>query len=102
MSDLLLVVGVALITYATRVALLARHRSIPEGVIGRFLDVFPLALFVAIAASGLIAPEGDPAVTPGLAAAAGGIIGALLFKRSLPGVLALGAAFFYVTRFLVG
>jgi branched-subunit amino acid transport protein len=66
--------------------------------VGRFLDVFPLALFIAIATSGLVAPEGTPAITPGLAAAAGGIVGGILFKRSLLGVLAVGAAAFYMVR----
>ncbi len=101
MSDLLLVIGVGVITYASRVALLAKHRPVPKGGIGRFLDVFPLALFVAIAATGLLAPEGDPAVTPGLAAAAGGIIGAALFRRSLVGILSLGAAVFHLTRLVI-
>jgi len=54
MSDLALIGSVAVITFATRVAFLVRPRSSPEGLIGRFLDVFPLALFVAIAANSLI------------------------------------------------
>ena len=48
-SDLALVLAVAAITYGTRVAFLLRPRPAPEGALGRFLDVFPLALFVAIA-----------------------------------------------------
>ena len=63
-----MVVAVAAITYGTRVAFLLRPRSVPEGALGRFLDVFPLALFVAIAITGLAAPDGDPAVTPALPA----------------------------------
>lgn len=102
MSDLLLVFGVGLITFSSRVALLARHRSVPGGTFGRFLEVFPLALFVAIATSGLLAPGGEPAITPGLAAAAGGILGAVLFKRALVGILVVGAALFYLIRYLVG
>ena len=50
-----MVVAVAAITYGTRVAFLLRPRSVPEGALGRFLDVFPLALFVAIAITGLAA-----------------------------------------------
>jgi hypothetical protein len=53
---------------------------------------------MAIATSGLVAPEGTSAITPGLAAAAGGIVGCIQFKRSLLGVLAVGAAAFYVVR----
>ncbi|HEY5889881.1 MAG TPA: AzlD domain-containing protein [Acidimicrobiia bacterium] len=102
MTDLFLVLGVAAITYGSRVALMTTRWTVPGGWIGRFLDVFPLALFIAIATSGLLAPDGTPAVTPGLAAAAGGVLGAVLFKRSLVGVLAIGAAAFYLTRYLVG
>jgi branched-subunit amino acid transport protein len=83
------------------VVLLTTPWTVPGGRVGKFLDVFPLALFIAIATSGLLAPDGTPAVTPGLAAAAGGVIGAMLFKRSLVAVLAVGAALFYLTRLLV-
>ena len=98
MSDLTLVLAVAVITYGTRVAFLLRPRPVPEGALGRFLNVFPLALFVAIAITGLAAPDGEPAVTPALAAALGGVIGAVVFRRNLWGVLAVGMLFFYVTR----
>ena len=100
MSDLALVLAVAAITYGTRVAFLLRPGPAPEGALGRFLDVFPLALFVAIAMTGLIAPEGEPAITPALAAALGGVIGAVVFRRNLWGVLAFGMVFFYITRAL--
>lgn len=101
MSDLALILLVAVITFATRVAFLVRPRSAPEGLIGRFLDVFPLALFVAIATETLLAPAGDPEMTPALAAAAGGILGAAMFRRALWGVLAVGAMAFYAVRALV-
>jgi branched-subunit amino acid transport protein len=97
-SDLALVLAVAAITYGTRVAFLLRPRPAPEGALGRFLDVFPLALFVAIAMTGLVAPEGEPALSPALAAALGGVIGAVVFRRNLWGVLFVGMVFFYVTR----
>ena len=100
MSDFTLVLAVAAITYGTRVAFLLRPRPAPEGALGRFLDVFPLALFVAIAMTGLIAPEGEPALSPALAAALGGIIGAVVVRRNLWGVLAFGMVFFYITRAL--
>jgi len=99
-SDLVLVVAVAAITFGSRLAFLIRPRPVPQGALGRFLDVFPLALFVAIAATGMVAPDGEPAVTPALAAALGGVIGAVVFRRNLWGVLAVGMVFFYVTRAL--
>lgn len=101
MSDLVLVLAVAAITYATRLAFLVRPRPVPQGALGRFLDVFPLALFMVIAASGVIAPNGSPELTPAIAGAVGGILGGILFRRSLWGVLGLGAATFYLTRALV-
>lgn len=100
MSDLVLVAAVAAITFGSRLAFLIRPRPVPQGALGRFLDVFPLALFVAIAATGMVAPDGEPAVTPALAAALGGVIGAVVFRRNLWGVLAVGMVFFYVTRAL--
>ncbi len=102
MSDLALVVAVAVITYATRLSFMLRPRPVPEGRLGRFLEVFPLALFLAIASTGLAAPGGTPAVSPALAAALGGILGAIFFRRNLWGVLGVGAAFFYLARAMVG
>jgi hypothetical protein len=64
--------------------------------------VFPLALFIVIATSGLAAPAGEPAVTPALAAAVGGVAGGIVFRRNLWGVLGMGAIFFYLTRAVVG
>jgi len=102
MNDLVLILAVAAITYASRVVFLIRPRPAPKGRAGRFLEVFPLALFIAIATNGLAAPEGTPAVGSGLAAAFGGILGAILFRRSLWGVLGMGALSFYVTRAITG
>lgn len=102
MSDVLLVVAVAAITFGTRVAFLLRPRPAPGGLVGRFLDVFPLALFIAIATTSLVAPEGTPELNPGLGAAAGGILGGFVFRRALLGVLVVGAVAFYAVRAVVG
>jgi branched-subunit amino acid transport protein len=102
MTDLALVIGVAVITYATRLSFMLRPRPALEGALGRFLDVFPLALFVSLAATGMVAPDGRPDLTPALAAAAGGVLGGVIFRRNLWGVLACGAIAFYVVRALTG
>ena len=102
MRDLGLVIAVAVITYATRLTFMLRPRPAPQGALGRFLDVFPLALFVSLAATGLVAPDGRPDLTPALAAAAGGVLGGVIFKRNLWGVLITGSVFFYLTRAIVG
>lgn len=102
MSDLALVLGVAAITFGTRVVFLLRPRAAPGGRVGRFLEVFPLALFIAIATNGLTAPAGTPELTAHLAAAIGGVVGGIVFRRSLWGVLGLGAVCFYVARALIG
>jgi branched-subunit amino acid transport protein len=101
-NDLPLVILVAVITYATRLSFMLRPRPAPGGALGRFLDVFPLALFVSLAAVGMVAPNGALDLTPALAAAAGGVLGAVLFRRNLWGVLGVGAALFYLTRAIVG
>ena len=102
MSDLALVLGVAVITFGTRVAFLLKPRSAPGGRVGRFLEVFPLALFIAIATSGLIAPWGSAQFTANLVGAIGGVVGAIVFRRSLWGVLGLGAVCFYLARAIIG
>lgn len=100
MSHLALVVVAAAVTFATRAAFLVRPGRAPRGAWARFLDVFPLALFVSLATVGLAAPEGRVALTPALAAAGGGVLGALLARRSLFGVLLLGAAAYWIARAL--
>lgn len=102
MTDLVLILLVATVTFASRVAFLARRRPVPEGLIGRFLEVFPLALFVALATSGLAAPAGSLAVTPALGGAVGGVIGAVATRRSLIGTILIGAAGYWLTRYLAG
>jgi branched-subunit amino acid transport protein len=102
MSDVLLVLGVAAITFASRASFMIRPRQAPGGQVGRFLDVFPVALFVAIAVNALVAPIGSPELAANLIAAAGGIVGGFFFRRSVWGVFALGAAFYYLARSLLG
>ncbi len=100
MTDLALVVAMAAITYASRAVFLVRTGEPPGGLVGRFLDVFPLALFVALATLGLAAPEGDVDASIALWAAAGGVLGAVVTKRSLIGVLLFGAAAWWVAKLL--
>jgi branched-subunit amino acid transport protein len=100
-SDLALILAVAIVTYASRVIFLARPRTSPGGKVGRFLEVFPVALFVALATIGLAAPDGQPEVTVSMAAAAGGIVGGAVFRRSLWGVIAVGAVSFYIVGLFV-
>lgn len=99
MSQLLLVLVVAAITFASRVSFLAR----PHGrhLNSRFLEVFPVALFVSLAARDLLAPAGALAAGPGFAAAAGAVVGGVLFRRSVLGVVATGVAFYWLARLLV-
>lgn len=100
MTDLTLILVVAVITFGSRVVFLTRRRPVPEGVVGRFLEVFPLALFIALATTGLAAPEGSVAVTPALGGAVGGVIGAAVTRRSLVGTIVIGAAAYWLVRLL--
>jgi branched-subunit amino acid transport protein len=102
MSDLLVVLGVAVITFASRASFMISPRQAPGGRVGRFLDVFPVALFVAIAVNALVAPVGSAELSANLIAALGGIAGGFLFRRSVWGVFAMGAASFYLARALIG
>ncbi len=100
MSDLALVVAMAGITFASRAVFLVWPRPVPTGRWGGFLETFPLALFVALATLGLAAPDGGPEAGIGLVAATGGVVGAVITRRSLPGVLLVGGAFYWVARWL--
>ena len=102
MNNLTIILLVAAITFGSRVVFLAGRRPAPEGMVGRFLEVFPLALFIALATSGLAAPEGSLAVTPALGGAVGGVAGAIATKRSLVGTILIGAAGYWLARVLAG
>lgn len=102
MSDLAVVLGVAVITFATRVSFLISPREAPSGRLGRFLDVFPVALFVAIAVNGLVAPMGSPELAANLFAVVGALVGGVVFRRSVWGVFMLGAVCFYLARAIIG
>lgn len=102
MSDFTLILAVAAVTFASRVVFLARRRPVPAGVVGRFLEVFPLALFIALATTGLAAPNGNPAITPALAGAAGGVVGAAVTRRSLVGTILMGGAVYWLVRWIAG
>lgn len=101
MSHLVMIILMAVITFATRISFLLR--PLPSARIreSRFLHVFPVALFVALAADGLLAPAGLLEVSPSLAAGVGGIIGAVLFKRSILGIIAMGLVGYWIARLLV-
>lgn len=98
MNDLALIGAMAAITYASRATFLLWPRSIPEGFLGRFLELFPMALFVAIATLGLAAPEGEIEATIALVAAAGGLLGAVVTRRSFLGVAGMGIVAWWVAR----
>jgi branched-subunit amino acid transport protein len=98
MADLLLVLAMAAITYGSRVVFLARPGTPPEGVARRFLDRFPLALFVALAVSTLVVPGSDVGTAEGWAALGGGVLGGLATRRSLYGVVGVGLAAYWAVR----
>lgn len=98
MSTLAVVLLAAAITYASRVVFLARPAGALGGRWARLLDIFPLALFVAVATAALAAPEGQVEATPALAAAAGGIAGAALNRRSLLVVIGCGLVAYWIVR----
>lgn len=80
MSDLILFVVVAAVTYASRAVFMIRPREIRNSSRAGVLGAFPLALFVSLAAVGTIAPSGSFALNlPVLAASLVGV--AITFSR---------------------
>ena len=100
MADLLLVLAMAAITYGSRVVFLARPGAPPAGIARRFLDRFPLALFVALAVSTLVVPGSEVAPAEGWAALAGGAVGGVATRRSLYGVVGAGLAAYWAVRLI--
>ena len=102
MSHLILIVLAAAITFASRLSFMVR--PLPDARVkeSRFLEVFPTALFVALAVNGFVAPEGTLDFGPALAAGVGGAAGAFLFKRSILGVVGMGLVGYWVARLIWG
>ncbi|HJU82194.1 MAG TPA: AzlD domain-containing protein [Acidimicrobiia bacterium] len=96
MTHLPLILAVAVITFSSRYFFFA-HRAIK---LGRFLDVFAVALFVAIGTQDLIGRGGE-ASGPNLAAFGGAVVGGLLFRRSMLGVVITGLSFYWAARLLL-
>jgi branched-subunit amino acid transport protein len=98
MSDLWTVLAVAAITFATRISFLARPAS--RTTENRFLEVFPVALFVSLAAREILAPEGNIEFSPFLAAGLGAVIGGIVFRRSMLGIVGTGFVLYWLARLL--
>lgn len=93
------VVAMGVVTYASRALFLFRAPPRLSGYVGRFLDLFPLTLFVCLAATGLLAPDGHLAFGPGVAAL---VVGAVAVWRRAPvwAVMLAGFAATTVVRLL--
>ncbi len=102
MSDMWLVVAMGAITYGSRVVLLARSGQALEGRLDAFLDRFPLALFIALATATLLVPDANVEPALGYAAFAGAVVGGILTRRSLVGVLMIGGAAYWLVRVIAG
>jgi branched-subunit amino acid transport protein len=102
MTDLLVVLAMAAVTYGCRVVFLARPGRAPSGRLALFLERFPPALFAALAATTLLVPGGSDDPVAGYAALGGAVGGGLLGRRSLAWVLAGGVAAYWVARLLMG
>jgi branched-subunit amino acid transport protein len=102
MSDFWLVAGVAVLTYASRVVFLARPGRAPSGWLARFLERFPLALFVSLAATTLVLPGSGVAPAMRYAALGGAVAGGLLTRRSMLGVLVAGGSAYWIARLVAG
>lgn len=102
MSHIVLIVLAAVITFASRLSFMIRPFDDARVRESKFLEVFPTALFVALAVNGFIAPDGRVDVSPAMAAGIGGVAGAFLFKRSVLGVVGVGLVGYWVARLIGG
>ena len=102
MSHLGLIVLAAIITFASRISFMIRPLEDTRVKGSRFLEVFPAALFVALAVTGFAAPDGSLDLTPAAAAGVGGVAGAFIFKRSVLGVAAMGLLAYWIARWIRG
>ena len=102
MSHFFLIVLAAAITFASRLSFMLR--PLPDARVkeSRFLEVFPTALFVALAVKGFVAPESTLDFGPALAAGFGGVAGAFLFKRSILGIVGAGLVGYWIARLIWG
>lgn len=100
MSDLLLVLAVAVITFASRASFLVWRPRNPDRSTRTFLELFPVGLFVSLATIGLVAPGGTLTFSPALAGGAGGVLGAVLGRRSLLATVVGGLAGYWLARLL--
>jgi branched-subunit amino acid transport protein len=101
-SHVSLIVLAAAITFASRLSFMVRPLPDTRVRESRFLEVFPTALFVALAVNGFVAPEGILDFGPALAAGLGGVAGAFLFKRSILGVVGVGLVGYWIARLIWG
>jgi branched-subunit amino acid transport protein len=98
MSTFVLIVAMAAITMLSRLSFMLRPVTSQKLKENRFLEMFPVALFVTLAVVGF-APEGELLrVTPSVIAGLGGVAGAVLFKRSMLGVVAVGGVAYLLAR----
>ena len=102
MSNVVLIVLAAVITFMSRLSFMLR--PLPDARVkdSRFLEVFPTALFVALAVNGFVAPGGNLDLSPALAAGIGGVVGAILFKRSILAVVGFGLVGDWIARLVWG
>ena len=80
MSHSCLIVLAAVITFASRISFMIRPLPDTRVKESRFLEVFPTALFLALAVNGFVAPDGNLDLSPAIAAGVGGIAGAVCLQ----------------------
>jgi branched-subunit amino acid transport protein len=97
----LTILGMSAVTYALRATMLVTRRRFPDWL-GRTLAYVPIALFAALAAPGLLRPQGY--ITVGPEAVAGGVAALFAWRTAgrMPLVIGAGLATFLLVRLLFG
>ncbi len=105
MHETLLIIGMGVVTFATRYPLLALvgRVQLPRRVFAA-LRFVPVAVLTAIIAPAMLRPEGHIALTPENSYLVGGLVAMLIawYSRNLLYTIAGGLAFFLLWRAIIG
>lgn len=97
MEAVLIILGMALLTFLTRFGMIAAlNRELPPGV-SRWLQYVPVAVFPALVVPALVAPGGRPGIGPEFWAGLAGLVAARRTGQVVPALLA-GMAVYWLLR----
>jgi branched-subunit amino acid transport protein len=97
---LILIAGMALLTYASRAALLLTAPGLPREGVQRWLAFVPVALFTGLITT-MVAAPGAPALDPPRLAALGVGVAVALLTRRVTLTILVGLAAWWIVRLVL-